>query len=115
MKTNSIRCESMTTKGTRCRLGAYVYVRHTDGHEYLSCHRHESEFTPCREAKLMRNLKALPPERLGTIEKALELLGAKDERIMQFAEAMRSGDEGARDKATGACIKYVDSLLEVRP
>ena len=45
------RCESKTTKGTRCKREAKVYHRHTDGKEYLSCIEHEKRFTPCKSAQ----------------------------------------------------------------
>jgi hypothetical protein len=43
------RCESVTTKGTRCRKEAVVYHLHSDGLEYLTCSAHHREgFTPCQ-------------------------------------------------------------------
>ena len=37
------RCQSLTTKGTRCRKQAAVYHRHSDKLEYLTCNGHHLE------------------------------------------------------------------------
>ncbi len=34
------RCETRTTKGSRCKHQAKYYRRHTDGKEYLVCTQH---------------------------------------------------------------------------
>jgi hypothetical protein len=44
------RCESKTATGRRCKRKALVYLRHTDGLEYLSCAEHQSRFRPCQQA-----------------------------------------------------------------